>query len=35
MYLANEAKRAKIDNGNEKIPEADETTASEETKAEA
>lgn len=33
-FLANEAKRAKIDNGNDKIPEADET-APEETKAEA
>lgn len=32
--MANEAKKAKIDNGNDKIPEADET-APEETKAEA
>lgn len=34
MFLANEAKRAKIDNGSDKIPEEDET-APEETKAEA
>ena len=34
--MANKAKRAKRDNGSEKIPEVDETTASEEkTTAEA
>ncbi len=34
-FLASEAKKVKVDNGTDKIPEADETPCCEETQAEA
>ena len=34
-FLASEPKKAKVDNGNDKIPEAEETTTSEQAEAEA
>lgn len=34
-FLGSNAKKAKVDNGNDKIPEVEETPTSEETEAEA